>query len=692
MPIFGGSGGQTSSLRTVWAQAPSQPAPRICPQGPIVPSAALNLWRPDLLKKGALKGWWAGDRLANSGGSPITAWTDNSGTGNTASGIGNDPDIVGPGDGLNGMPVAQFTGANGDVLYLPSGTLSGFTQGAIFFVSKASGTGFMALPVARFGSDLSGEDWEASAGNSTSSFMSDVSHTFASPSGRNAWHIGGFRSKQGDWRFRWNGTEPVQQATGNFAVQTTFAPVFGADAIPWKFDGQTAEIVLCDSFLTTEQAQLIEGYLAWKWGLVSALDAAHPYKTVAPTPDASQGAVAYSLAVTPGSYSVTGVSTGLGKGYRATATPGAYSVTGTATALRTARRLAAVVGSYAVTGVATVLRVARRQSEAVGSYSLAGTITALRKGFSLPAAAGVYALTGTVTGLKAARRLAVIIGSYAVTGTATGLKFGHSVLATSGAYAITGTAVALRVARRQAESVGSYTVSGVTAGLKVARRLAEAIGAYALSGTAVTLTYTAVAKVLVAAVGSYALAGTSLALVAARRLAGQVGAYALSGTVTALRAMRRLAAAPGSYSASGTPVSLKAQRRIIPSAGAYVLNGSAVGLLASRKEAANSGIYSLSGAATGLRSGRRMSAVVGSYALLGTASNLVIARRLVAQSGSYGLAGGDVDLLHLRPAAPPLSRTYFVAANDTLVSAGDGYDNGMVDAQRTTVEARGKRW
>jgi hypothetical protein len=48
-----------------------------------------------------------------------------------------------------------------------------------------------------------------------------------------------------------------------------------------KIDGVIGEtIIVEDSTLATRQK--IEGYLAWKWGLVANLDPGHPYKSVAP--------------------------------------------------------------------------------------------------------------------------------------------------------------------------------------------------------------------------------------------------------------------------------------------------------------------------------------------------------------------------------------------------------------------------
>ena len=43
------------------------------------------------------------------------------------------------------------------------------------------------------------------------------------------------------------------------------------------------EIVLLDYHLGTTEQQMLEGYLAWKWGTVSLLPSGHPFKSAAPT-------------------------------------------------------------------------------------------------------------------------------------------------------------------------------------------------------------------------------------------------------------------------------------------------------------------------------------------------------------------------------------------------------------------------
>lgn len=50
-----------------------------------------------------------------------------------------------------------------------------------------------------------------------------------------------------------------------------------------QLDGVIAAVLYCDEEHTDAIRQKVEGYLAWTWGHVSALDAGHPYKSAAPT-------------------------------------------------------------------------------------------------------------------------------------------------------------------------------------------------------------------------------------------------------------------------------------------------------------------------------------------------------------------------------------------------------------------------
>jgi hypothetical protein len=48
------------------------------------------------------------------------------------------------------------------------------------------------------------------------------------------------------------------------------------------YDGNIGEIILIYSLSTSNERQVIEGYLAHKWGLSTILPSTHQYKNIAP--------------------------------------------------------------------------------------------------------------------------------------------------------------------------------------------------------------------------------------------------------------------------------------------------------------------------------------------------------------------------------------------------------------------------
>jgi len=48
------------------------------------------------------------------------------------------------------------------------------------------------------------------------------------------------------------------------------------------FTGSISEIILLNTSISTDARQKLEGYLAWKWGLIANLPANHPYKNYPP--------------------------------------------------------------------------------------------------------------------------------------------------------------------------------------------------------------------------------------------------------------------------------------------------------------------------------------------------------------------------------------------------------------------------
>ena len=81
----------------------------------------------------------------------------------------------------------------------------------------------------------------------------------------------------------YNGAVQVDTATGTTAfsgIGTT--RIGGGTSGITYFQGTMYEIICYNSVLTTQQRQQVEGYLAWKWNLVSSLPANHPYAYIPP--------------------------------------------------------------------------------------------------------------------------------------------------------------------------------------------------------------------------------------------------------------------------------------------------------------------------------------------------------------------------------------------------------------------------
>jgi hypothetical protein len=55
--------------------------------------------------------------------------------------------------------------------------------------------------------------------------------------------------------------------------------VIGNDSRNFAYSGQVMEIIIYQQTLTGQQRRQVEGYLAWKWGLVGSLPSTHPYKS-----------------------------------------------------------------------------------------------------------------------------------------------------------------------------------------------------------------------------------------------------------------------------------------------------------------------------------------------------------------------------------------------------------------------------
>jgi hypothetical protein len=120
----------------------------------------------------------------------------------------------------------------------------------------------------------------------------------------------------GPYAFHINGTITDSGNVGGPYSLTSGTSITGSNSgFSESFDGLIAERVGLDSS-TLSDIQRVEGYLAWKWGLVSALDASHPYKSVDPgTLFVSNTATATGSRLQSGVGSSAGTNTAIATGH-----------------------------------------------------------------------------------------------------------------------------------------------------------------------------------------------------------------------------------------------------------------------------------------------------------------------------------------------------------------------------------------
>jgi hypothetical protein len=73
-------------------------------------------------------------------------------------------------------------------------------------------------------------------------------------------------------------------ASASVALNLTNTTLYIGNGTGFPINGEIGEIIMYQGTLTTVQRQQVEGYLAWKWGLVGSLPATHPYKRWPPPP------------------------------------------------------------------------------------------------------------------------------------------------------------------------------------------------------------------------------------------------------------------------------------------------------------------------------------------------------------------------------------------------------------------------
>jgi len=268
--LSGGAGNDTLTLGQLWT--------------PKALGSALTLW----LDAADINGNFSQEGIAETGlnGGNVNVWIDKSGNGHNA--VQFDPNmqptlVLG---GMNGLPTIKFDGVNDGFTIPGMPTMSGSTN-SLFWVQNTSDTNYMPLY------SNNGSGWMLIGENGGTG--TDITGNGNQYTAAGIYADGTLVN----WTTRGNVYSALNNATHTVAVVNqpigfngalTIANGYGGSGTNvWNFNGQESEILVTNTALSTSDQQLIEAYLAWKWGTQALLPAANPYKMSAPILAASTG-------------------------------------------------------------------------------------------------------------------------------------------------------------------------------------------------------------------------------------------------------------------------------------------------------------------------------------------------------------------------------------------------------------------
>ena len=218
----------------------------------------------------------------------VSQWNDKSGNGRNVSQANSSLQPLYTLNGLNGLNIADFDGAD-DVLnglaisnFVTNNSYSAFVVGLARTIATNDGDGYANeafcgdaggyIAMYLRSSNLIGAyNWDGANKVATNAYTP------------NTVVIGYSELSSGSIRIRTNGgseTATVSSNTASLAGAIQIGRNFNSNT--FCLDGKIAEVIFTNAALSTTNRQLIEGYLAWKWGLTSSLPNDHPYKNAAP--------------------------------------------------------------------------------------------------------------------------------------------------------------------------------------------------------------------------------------------------------------------------------------------------------------------------------------------------------------------------------------------------------------------------
>ena len=246
-----------------------------------------QLWTPIQLSPSA---WYdaADSGTITLSGSNVTQWNDKSGNGRNMTVGGNSPTIATA--SLNGLNTIAFDNRTVTQTLIGTYNYSGtnITLAAVAFSTRGSGT--TANPRIWSLNSTGNLDYQ----NTQGMLMGYAGSNFALLYRNNATAAQSTVSTNALWSFhvgtKSGGNATISSNGESRATGTTSTAAFGfnefriggATTGDGGLFGNIAEALMLPYAVTISEQQQIEGYLAWKWGLVANLPSTHPYKNSPP--------------------------------------------------------------------------------------------------------------------------------------------------------------------------------------------------------------------------------------------------------------------------------------------------------------------------------------------------------------------------------------------------------------------------
>ena len=245
-------------------------------------------WDPSQLS--SLVAWYDADAITGlNDGDPISTWSDAHGVFDVSATSGERP--IFKTSIQNSRPVVRFDGSD-DRLKRSGSPITGTTARTFGIVAKADVVTYTSII------GIGKEAWSGSGNGQVFNITPEVaarvngSKTFTTGFGTSAFRLlvmscpsSAITTDISAWL---DGAALTQSTTSGTSINTLSSGEefligeLGSFSSTANFDGDIAEIVVCDAEATTNDRQRLEGYLAHKWGLAANLPSSHPYKSNAP--------------------------------------------------------------------------------------------------------------------------------------------------------------------------------------------------------------------------------------------------------------------------------------------------------------------------------------------------------------------------------------------------------------------------